>query len=175
MDGIVPPSIAPTAWVAPSATVIGDVQLAEDASVWFNATIRADNSTIAIGERSNVQDGAVLHTDADLPLRIGADVTIGHQAMLHGCTIGEKSLIGIGATILNNAVIGKNCLIGAHSLIPEGKIIPDNSLVMGAPGKVVKTLSEEQVDRLAASAAGYVENAQRYRKGLTVIIPDSWD
>lgn len=153
-------------WVAESAEVIGQVQLGERASVWFHAVIRGDNDPIQIGEGSNIQDGCILHTDRGVPLVVGAHCTVGHRAMLHGCTIGEGSLIGIGATILNNAVIGKNCLIGAHALIPEGKVIPDRSLVMGAPGRVVRTLDDEAVARLYKSATGYVANWQRYRASL---------
>ncbi len=153
-------------WVAENATVLGDVILGENASVWFNAVLRGDNDPITIGENSNVQDGSVLHTDVDCPLTIGRDVTIGHMVMLHGCTIGDESLIGIGSTVMNRAVIGKNCIIGAHSLIPEGKVIPDNSLVMGAPGKVVKQLSPEQVMLIKGSAQVYVDNWKRFKTGL---------
>lgn len=153
-------------WVAPTAAVIGKVRLEEDASVWWGAVLRGDNEWLTIGPRSNIQDNAVLHTDMGYPLTIGQDCTIGHLAMLHGCTIGPNSLIGIGATILNGAKIGANCLIGAHALITEGKEIPDNSLVMGAPGKIVKTLDEAAAARLTLSAAGYVRNWQRYKAGL---------
>ncbi|MAK60514.1 MAG: gamma carbonic anhydrase family protein [Ponticaulis sp.] len=153
-------------WIADNATVLGSVILNENASVWFNVTVRGDNDPITIGENSNVQDGSVLHTDEGVPLTIGKNVTVGHMAMLHGCTIGDNSLIGIGATILNRAKIGKNCLIGAHALIPEGKEIPDNSLVMGAPGKVVRQLDEAGEQMLLASATHYVENWKRYVSGL---------
>ncbi len=149
-------------WIAPSATLIGRVRLAHEASVWFNAVLRGDNEWISIGERSNVQDGCVLHTDMGSPLDIGWDCTIGHMAMLHGCTIGPNSLIGIGAVILNNARIGANCLIGAKALITENKVIPDNSLVMGAPGKVVRTLTDAEIASLKSSAAHYVANWRRY-------------
>ena len=152
-------------WVADSATVVGNVLLKQDASVWFNAVVRGDNDLITIGEGSNVQDGSVLHTDPGFPLTIGAHVTIGHKVMLHGCHIGEGSLIGINAVVLNGAKIGKNCLIGANTLITEGKEIPDNSMVMGSPGKVVRTLSEEQAEGIRAGAAHYVENARRFRTG----------
>ena len=152
-------------WVADSATVVGNVLLKQDASVWFNAVVRGDNDLITIGEGSNVQDGSVLHTDPGFPLTIGAHVTIGHKVMLHGCDIGEGSLIGINAVVLNGAKIGKNCLIGASALITEGKEIPDNSMVMGSPGKVVRTLSEEQAAGIRAGAAHYVENARRFRTG----------
>lgn len=149
-------------WIAPSASVIGRVILKKNASVWFGAVLRGDNDPIVIGENSNVQDGSVLHTDDGVPLTLGANVTIGHQAMLHGCTVGDNSLIGIGAVVLNGAVIGRNCLIGARALITEGKVIPDNSLVMGAPGKVVRELTPEQIEHLAFSARHYVENWKRY-------------
>ena len=152
-------------WVADSATVVGKVLLKQDASVWFNAVVRGDNDLITIGEGSNVQDGSVLHTDPGFPLTIGAHVTIGHKVMLHGCHIGEGSLIGINAVVLNGAKIGKNCLIGANTLITEGKEIPDNSMVMGSPGKVVRTLSEVQAAGIRAGAAHYVENARRFRTG----------
>lgn len=153
-------------WIAESATVIGSVILHPNASVWFGAVLRGDRDTITLGANSNVQDGAVLHTDPGVPLDIGADVTIGHLAMLHGCTVGEGSLIGIQATLLNGAVIGRGCIIGAQALIPEGKVIPDHSLVVGAPGKVIRQLSEEDAARLRLSAQGYVSNWQRYRAGL---------
>jgi carbonic anhydrase/acetyltransferase-like protein (isoleucine patch superfamily) len=153
-------------WIAPSANVIGRVRLLPNASVWFGAVLRGDNEWIEIGENSNVQDGCVMHTDMGSPLTVGRNCTIGHQAMLHGCTVGDNSLIGIGAIILNNAKIGRNCLIGAHALVPEGKIIPDNSLVMGAPGKVVRELDAEAAARLTKAAESYVRNWQRYSKGL---------
>ncbi len=153
-------------WIAETADVIGKVRLENDASVWFHAVLRGDNELITLGEGSNVQDGCVLHTDMDAPLTIGKNCTIGHQAMLHGCTIGNNSLIGIGATILNRAVIGRNCLIGAHALIPENKVIPDNSLVMGAPGRVVRSLDEAAILSLTKSAESYVRNWQRYAADL---------
>jgi len=156
-------------WIAPNAAVVGRVILKKNASVWFGATIRGDNDPITIGENSNVQDGSVLHTDTGYPLTIGANVTVGHMVMLHGCTIGDGSLIGIGSIVLNGAKIGKNCLIGANCLITEGKEIPDNSLVMGAPGKVVREISEEQGRTLAGGAMHYVENWKRYRTGLRQI------
>ncbi len=155
-------------WIAPDAAVIGRVKLEANASVWFGAVIRGDNELILIGENSNVQDACVLHTDAGSPLTIGRNCTIGHKAMLHGCTIGDNSLIGMGATILNNAVIGRNCLIGANALIAEGKVIPDNSLVMGMPGKIVRELDAESIARLPKSAEGYVRNWQRFARGLTL-------
>jgi carbonic anhydrase/acetyltransferase-like protein (isoleucine patch superfamily) len=153
-------------WIAPNAAVMGNVVLRRNASVWWGATLRGDNDPIVIGENSNVQDGSVLHTDTGSPLTIGANVTIGHMVMLHGCTIGDNSLVGIGSIILNGARIGKNCLIGANCLITEGKEIPDNSLVMGAPGKVVREVSPEQVMILTGSAHHYVANWKRYRTDL---------
>jgi carbonic anhydrase/acetyltransferase-like protein (isoleucine patch superfamily) len=153
-------------WIAPNATVLGDVTLERDASVWFGAVVRGDNDPIVIGEASNIQDGSVLHTDEGVPLRIGRGVTVGHQVMLHGCTIGDHSLIGIGSIVLNGAVIGSNCLIGAKSLITEGKVIPDGSLVMGSPGKVVRQLTDPEIQLLQASALHYVGNWKRYRAGL---------
>ena len=156
-------------WVAASADVIGRVRLERNASIWFNAVLRGDNELISVGEGSNIQDGCVLHTDMGSPLTIGRNCTIGHKAMLHGCTIGENTLVGIGSIILNNAVIGRNCLIGAHTLVSERKIIPDNSLVMGSPGKVVRELDAEAIARLSAAAASYVRNWQRYAKGIRTV------
>ena len=156
-------------WIADNAVVIGDVILKSGASVWFGATVRADNETMIIGEDSNIQDGSVLHSDPGSPLVIGRDVTVGHKAMLHGCAIGDNTLIGIGAVILNRAQIGKNCLIGANALIPEGKVIPDGSLVMGQPGKVVRMLEPGQIEALRASAAHYVQNWKRYVADLAPI------
>jgi len=160
------PSLDTNAWVAPNATVIGDVQLGDNASIWWNVVARGDNDTIRIGANSNIQDGSVLHADEGVPLTIGAGVTVGHLAMIHGCTIGDESLIGIKSVILNKAVIGRHCIIGANSLIPEGKVIPDRSLVMGSPGKVVRQLTDEEVARLRHAAQGYVENVRRYRAEL---------
>ena len=153
-------------WIAPNAVVLGDVTLGRDASVWFGAVVRGDNDPIVIGEASNIQDLSVLHTDEGVPLTIGRGVTVGHQVMLHGCSIGDHSLIGIGSIVLNRAVIGNNCLIGARTLITEGKVIPDGSLVMGTPGKVVRPLTEPEIAFLQASALHYVENWKRYRSGL---------
>jgi len=153
-------------FVAPSADVMGAVLLKNNASVWFNAVLRGDTELITVGENSNVQDGSVLHTDAGFPLLLGSNVTVGHKAMLHGCTIGDNSLIGIGSTVLNGARIGRNCIIGAHALVTEGKEIPDNSMVLGAPGKVVKTLTADQVQGLIWSARHYVENAKRFKSEL---------
>ncbi len=165
LDGV-RPSLGEGVWIAPNASVIGDVTLGDRASVWFGVVIRCDNEPIVIGENTNIQDNSVLHSDPGQPLSIGAGVTVGHKAMLHGCTIGENSLIGIGATVLNGAVVGKNCIIGAHALITEGKTIPDNSLVVGAPARVMKTLAEPQIMMLRAGALHYVENAKRFRDGL---------
>jgi carbonic anhydrase/acetyltransferase-like protein (isoleucine patch superfamily) len=156
-------------WIAPSASVIGRVILKKNASVWFGATLRGDNDPIVIGENSNVQDGSVLHTDTGSPLTIGANVTVGHMVMLHGCTIGDNSLVGIGSIILNGAKIGRNCLIGANCLITEGKEIPDNSLVMGAPGKVIREISQEQGQMLAGGALHYVQNWKRYKAGMRAV------
>ncbi len=153
-------------FVADNATVIGSVVLESGASVWFNAVIRGDSDVLTIGEGSNVQDGAVLHADPGFPLVIGRRCTVGHMAMLHGCRVGDGSLIGIKAVVLNGAVIGEHCLIGAGSLVPEGKVIPPRSLVVGAPGRVVRTLSDEEVARLEASAAHYRDNARRFRREL---------
>ena len=156
----------PDSWTAPNATLIGNVRLEEGASVWFNAVLRGDNELILIGKDSNVQDGAVMHTDMGYPLTLGTGVTIGHNALLHGCTVGDYSLIGINAVILNGAKIGKHCIIGANALIGEGKVIPEGSLVMGSPGKVVRDLTDEQKALLQAGAAHYVKNAQRYARDL---------
>lgn len=166
LDGIAP-QIDPTAWVAPGCHIIGRVVLGPQVGVWFNVTMRGDNEPIVIGAGSNVQENCVLHTDMGYPLTIGADCTIGHKAMLHGCTIGDGTLIGMGATILNGAKIGRGCLIGAGALVTEGKEIPDGSLVMGAPGRVVRMLDEAAQARLLQSAEGYRANARRFREGLT--------
>ena len=165
LDGIVP-DIDPTAWVAPGAQVIGRVRLGPGASVWFGAVLRGDNEWITVGEGTNIQENSVLHTDMGYPLTIGAHCTIGHKAMLHGCTIAHGSLIGMNATILNGAAIGAACLIGACALITENKQIPDRSLVMGAPGRVVRALDDAATRRLLASAAGYRANAARFRCGM---------
>ncbi len=153
-------------WVAPNATLVGRVVLHRGASVWFNAVLRGDNEPIVVGENSNVQDGAVLHTDMGSPLTLGRAVTVGHLAMLHGCEIGDGSLVGIGAVVLNGARIGRGCLIGAKALISENKIIPDGSVVLGAPGRVVRTLDEDGRAALEAGARHYVENWRRYAAGL---------
>ena len=153
-------------WVAPNAMVLGRVRLEEDASVWFGAVLRGDNELITVGARSNVQDGSVLHTDPGFPLTIGADCTIGHMVMLHGCTIGRGSLIGIGSIILNGAKIGEECLIGANTLIAEGKEIPARAMVLGSPGKIVRQLSDDDVKRFGGAAGRYVTNWKRYAAGL---------
>ena len=155
-------------WIAPTAVVIGRVRLMADASVWWGAVLRGDTEPITIGRGSNVQDNAVLHADPGFPLEIGPQVTVGHQAMLHGCTVGEGSLIGIGAVILNGARIGRNCLIGAMAFIGEGKVIPDNALVKGIPGKVVGEVTPEQVARIHADTAKYVSNWRHYRENSRV-------
>ncbi len=153
-------------YIAPTAVLIGGVRLGHMASVWWNAVLRADNEPITVGERSNVQDGCVLHTDPGYPLTIGKGVTIGHMAMLHGCTIGDGSLIGIGSIILNGTKIGKNCVIGANTLLAENKEIPDNSLVVGSPGRVLRKLTEDQIAMIAGAAESYVKKIARYRAEL---------
>ena len=160
------PQIDPAAWIAANATVIGDVRLAANSSIWWNAVLRGDNDPIHIGENSNIQDGSVLHTDEGVPMHIGRNVTVGHLVMLHGCTVGDGSLIGIGSIVLNRAIIGKHSIVGANTLIPEGKTYPDRVLIVGSPGKVVRELSDEDVARLRGSAAHYVDNARRYRETL---------
>ncbi|MDO9524554.1 MAG: gamma carbonic anhydrase family protein [Gemmobacter sp.] len=168
LDGIVP-QLHDDTWVAPDANLIGKVVLEEGSSVWFGATLRGDNEEIRLGAGSNIQENCVLHTDMGSPLTIGANCTIGHKVMLHGCTIGDGSLVGMGATILNGARIGKGCLIGAGALITEGKEIPDGSLVMGAPGKVVRQLDQTGIARLLQSAVSYSANMRRFRTGMTVV------
>ena len=153
-------------WIAPNAAVLGRVRLGEDVSVWFSATIRGDVEDIVIGAGSNIQDNAVLHADPGFPLNIGSGCTIGHSAIVHGCTIGDNSLVGMGATVLNGARIGRDCLIGANALITEGKVIPDGSLVVGTPGKVVRALTPEDIAGLGRSAAHYVNNARRFAADL---------
>ena len=163
------PSVDPTAWVAPSADLIGDVRLAARASVWFGAVIRADNTPILLGEESNFQDGAIGHSDPGAPLTIGARVTVGHQAILHGCTVEDEALIGMGARILNGAVIGSQCIVGAGALVTEGKVFAPRSLIVGSPARVVRTLSDEQVALLRLSAAHYAEKATRYAQQLHIV------
>lgn len=167
--GVDAPQIADDTWVAPDANLIGKVVLERAASVWFGCTIRADHEEIRIGEGSNVQENCVMHIDAGFPLSIGKGCTIGHKVMLHGCTIGDNTLIGMGATVLNGAKIGKNCLIGAGALITEGKEIPDGSLVMGMPGKVVRQLDDAAIQGLRASALHYQDNMRRFRDQMTVV------
>lgn len=169
--GDIAPELPPQGqyWIAPNAQVMGRVILKRDASIWWGAILRGDNDPITVGERSNVQDGSVLHTDEGTPLTIGADVTIGHMVMLHGCTIGDGSLIGIGSIVLNGARIGKNCLVGANTLITEGKEFPDNSMIVGSPGRVLKTLSPEHAARMSQGAAHYVANWKRYAAELKQI------
>lgn len=168
LDGITP-TVHASAWVAPSCNIIGRVELSQDSSVWFGTTIRGDNEPIILGVGSNIQENSVLHTDPGCPLTIGAGCTIGHKAMLHGCTIGDNSLIGMGAIVLNRAVIGRNCLIAAGALIPEGREIPDGSLVIGSPGKVVRQLDEVAIEKLRVSALHYQANARRFKAGLTKV------
>ncbi len=165
LDGVAP-EVAASAWVANSAEVMGNVQLAEDASIWFGAVLRGDCESISIGEGSNIQDASVLHADLGKPLVVGRHVTVGHQVMLHGCTIGDESLIGIGAVVLNGAKIGRNCLVGAGALITEGKEFPDGSMIIGSPAKAVRQLTPEQIEGLRRSAQHYVDNARRFKTGL---------
>lgn len=168
LDGIAP-TISKSAWVAESAQIIGDVELGDDANVWFGVVIRGDNEPIRVGRRTNIQDACVLHSDPGFPLTLGEDVTVGHKAMLHGCTIGDGSLIGIGAIVLNGAKIGTNCLVGAGSLVTEGKEFPPGSMILGSPAKVVRQLSAEQLEGLRLMARHYVDNARRFCTGLRKI------
>lgn len=163
------PTLGQGAWVADSAQVIGTVELGENASVWFGTVIRGDTETIRIGRNSNIQDGSVLHADAGVPLVIGDNVTVGHQVMLHGCTIGDGTLVGIQAVVLNHAKIGRNCIVGAGSVVTEGKEFPDNTLIFGSPAKAVRTIDEEGQRKLTHIAQHYVENARRYARGLKKI------
>jgi len=163
------PDLDPTAWVADNAQVMGRVRMGAGSSVWYGAVLRGDNDWITLGARTNIQDGCVLHTDLGMPLTLADDVTVGHQVMLHGCTIGEGSLIGIQAVVLNGARIGKNCLVGAGAVVTEGKEFPDNSLILGSPAKVVREITPEQAARLRHSALHYVQQAQRHRTQLTRI------
>lgn len=167
--GDLAPSLADGAWAAPSADLIGDVRLGKRASVWFGAVIRADNTPILIGDESNIQDGAVGHSDPDAPLIIGARVTVGHQAILHGCTIGNGCLIGMGVRVLNGAMLGKNCLVGAGALVTEGKVFEPGTLIVGSPARAVRALSKEQIALLATSAAHYAEKAAHYAAALKAI------
>jgi len=168
--GNLAPQLKGNNYIAPNAAVIGDVVLEKNANVWWGVTIRGDNNTITLGENVNIQDGAVLHTDEGVPLTLEKDVSVGHMVMLHGCTVKEGSLIGIKAVILNNAVIGRECLIGAGALIAEGKVIPDRSLVLGAPGRVVRQLTDEEVRMIRAISQHYVDNAERYRSELVEVV-----
>lgn len=167
LDGVGPTfDDSDAVWVAPTAVLIGKVRLKAEASVWFGAVLRADDDLIEIGHRSNIQDGALLHVDPGFPLTVGDDCTIGHRAVLHGCTIGANTLVGMGATVLNGARIGRNCVIGAGALVAQGKVIPDNSLVVGVPGKVVRQLDETSAGQIAEAATRYVTRWQRYANGL---------
>ena len=163
------PDVHAESWVAPNATLIGKVSLAKDASVWWQAVLRGDNEPLIVGERSNIQDFAMLHTDPGIPLTVGRDVTIGHHVTLHSCTIGDGALIGIGATVLNNAQIGPNCLVGAGALVTEGKVFPEGSLIVGSPAKAVRQMEERQIANFRLNAQYYVQNAKRYRNGLKTL------
>jgi carbonic anhydrase/acetyltransferase-like protein (isoleucine patch superfamily) len=168
LDGVAP-RVAEGAWVADSAQVMGNVELGENASVWFGSVLRGDTEVIRIGRGSNIQDGSVLHADIGKPLTVGNNVTVGHKVMLHGCTIGDGSLIGIGAIVLNGAKIGRGCIVGAGALVTEGKEFPDGSMIIGSPAKAVRALTPEQQQGLRWSAEHYIENARRFRDGLTQI------
>ncbi|WP_181702217.1 gamma carbonic anhydrase family protein [Chthonobacter albigriseus] len=173
LEGIAPTvPAAGTWWMAPDASVMGKVVLGEGVGLWFGAVLRGDNELIAIGANTNIQEHAMLHTDPGFPLTVGEGCTIGHRAILHGCTIGNNSLIGMGATVLNGAVIGNNCLVGANALVTEGKAIPDDSLVVGAPAKVIRSLDEAAIARLKVSAANYVRNWKRYAAHLVLLPQD---
>ena len=167
------PRISASAWVADSAQVIGNVELAENASVWFNVVMRGDNETLRLGRNSNIQDGSVVHSDPGFPVMLGDNVTVGHQVMLHGCSVGDGSLIGIQAVVLNGAKIGRNCLVGAGALVTEDKEFPDGSLIVGSPARVVRQLTLEQIEGLQRAAKHYVQNARRYRAGLKQVVPDA--
>jgi carbonic anhydrase/acetyltransferase-like protein (isoleucine patch superfamily) len=169
LDGHAPLIDPDVAWIAPNAVLVGDVVIGSDAGIWFGVVARGDIERITIGVRTNVQENCVLHTDTGFPLLIGDNCTIGHGAIVHGCTIGDNTLIGMGATVLNGAKIGRNCLIGANALITEGKEIPDNSMVVGAPGKVIRQIDDDGVAALAASAERYVRNARRFATGVSEI------
>ena len=160
------PNVHPQTWIAPNAAVIGQVTLERNVSIWWSCTLRGDTDLLHVGENTNIQDGSVLHTDPGLQLVIGRNVTVGHRVILHGCTVGDGCLIGMGATLLNRSVIGKNCLIGANALIPEGKIIPERSLVVGAPGRIVRELTDDELEKIARGNRHYVENWQRYAQEL---------
>ena len=160
------PNVHPQSWIAPNAAVIGQVNIERNVSIWWNCTLRGDTDLLSVGENSNIQDNSVLHTDPGIPMVVGKNVTVGHRVILHGCTVGDNSLIGMGSTLLNGSVIGKNCLIGANTLIPEGKVIPDRSLVVGLPGRIVRELTDEEVANLQISADRYVAQWQRYVREL---------
>jgi len=165
IDGV-GPSVPENSWVAPSADLIGDVQLGEEVGIWFGAVIRADNTTILLGDRTNIQEGAMLHSDPGIPLTIGDDCTVGHHAILHGCTLGNRVLVGMGAIVLNHAVIGDDCLVGAGALVTEGKSFPPGSLIIGSPAKAVRELSPEMREGIKRSAAGYAERQRRFSQDL---------
>jgi carbonic anhydrase/acetyltransferase-like protein (isoleucine patch superfamily) len=165
LDGVAP-RLDASAWVADSAQVMGNVSLGADTSVWFGTVIRGDTESITIGRGSNIQDGSVMHADIGMPIVLGENVTVGHKVMLHGCTIGDETLIGIGAIVLNGARIGRNCLVGAGALVTEGKVFPDGSMIIGSPAKAVRALTAEQVESVRQSARHYVENARRFQDGL---------
>ena len=167
--GTLTPELDPQSWVAPNAAVIGQVVMKKNASVWWNCTVRGDTDRIIIGENSNIQDGSIVHTNRGIVVTLGDHVTVGHGVILHGCTIGDRCLIGMGATILNHVQIGRHCIVGAHSLLPEGKVYPERSLILGAPARVVRELSDDEVARLADSAERYVNNWKRYRDELAPV------
>ena len=164
--GNLAPTLDPESWIAPNAVVMADVEMAKNSSVWWNCTVRGDTDKIIIGENSNIQDGSVVHTNRGIVVRIGKGVTVGHMVMLHGCTIGDNCLIGMGAVLLNHSVIGRDSIVAAHTLVPEGKVFPERSLIMGVPGKVVRQLTDDEVANLPASAERYVRNWRRYRDEL---------
>lgn len=165
------PHFGEGSWIAENATVIGQVEAGRNVSIWYNVVIRGDNDPITIGDNTNIQDGSILHNDDGVPLKIGSNVTVGHMAMLHGCTIDDGTLIGINAVVLNHAVIGKDCIIGANALIPEGKVIPDRSLVVGSPGRIIRELSDEDIAGIRTNAANYVANARLYASEAHQIDP----
>ena len=167
--GTLTPELDPQSWVAPNAAVIGQVVMKKNASVWWNCTVRGDTDRIIIGENTNIQDGSIVHTNRGIVVTLGDHVTVGHGDILHGCTIGDRCLIGMGATILNHVQIGRHCIVGAHSLLPEGKVYPERSLILGAPARVVRELSDDEVARLADSAERYVNNWKRYRDELAPV------
>ena len=164
-ENVAEPKIDSTAYIAAGAVVVGDVEIGAGSSIWYNAVLRADNDSIRIGANSNVQDGAVIHEDCGSPVIIGDNVTIGHMAMLHGCTIGDNSMVGMGAIVLNGCRIGRNCLVAAGALVTGGTVVPDNSLIMGAPAKIIKPMSEANTREVQAAAAQYVSHAAEYREG----------